>query len=160
LPRLIIAVSIPQVGEETAYDLAEHFGTLKKLEKAEFEELKAINGVGDIVAHSIVEWFSDKHNRELIKRLQKVLTIQRVAKPTKSLGPMTGKTVVLTGTLSTLSRDEAKTLIRKAGGDVSSSVSKETDFVVAGENPGEKYDAAQKFGVRILTEKEFLKMAR
>jgi DNA ligase (NAD+) len=159
-PRLIIGLSIPQVGEETAYDLASYFKTIDMLARASKEELCAIEGVGEVVAESLVSWFKDSQNKKTIEKLLKVVEVQKVGDSVKQSGPFAGKTVVLTGTLETLSRDEAKGLIRKAGGDVSGSVSKETDFVVVGENAGSKLTNAQKFGVRILSEQEFLKMLK
>lgn len=160
LPRFIIALSIPQVGEETAYDLAERFGMVENLKNATREELLSIEGVGDIVADSVVSWFSDSHNKKLLERLLKVISIKKISVVQEKEGVFQGKTVVLTGTLSGLSRDEAKNLIRRGGGDVSGSVSKKTNFVVAGENPGSKLKDAQKFGVRILSEDDFLKMIK
>jgi len=160
LPRLIIALSIPQVGEETAYDLASYFGTLEELSHATKDELIKIDGVGEIVADSLIEWFSEPHNKKLLERLFKVIVVERVSKKPASLGVFAGKTIVLTGTLPTLSRDEAKELVRKAGGDVSGSVSANTDYVLAGENPGSKFDDANRFGVKIISEKEFLSMLK
>jgi DNA ligase (NAD+) len=156
LPRVLIGLSVPQVGEETAYDLAEHFKTIESLQKAGFENLEKINGVGPVVAQSIVDFFGEKNNRKMLANLLKQITIEKTASTQKSGGKLAGKTFVLTGTLATMSRDEAKEKIRALGGDVSSSVSHETDFVVAGENPGSKKENAQKLGVTILTEEQFL----
>jgi DNA ligase (NAD+) len=153
-PRFITSLSIPNVGEETAEDLAEKFGTIKNLEKATGEDLQNINGIGDVVAESLVEWFAEKENKELIKRLLKHITIARLQK--KQSTPLVGKSFVLTGTLTSMSRDEAKAKIKDLGGDVVGSVSKNTSYVVAGENPGSKYDKAQELSVKILSEKEFL----
>lgn len=157
LPRLIISLSIPQVGEETAYLLADNFKSIEKLQRAEISDLEKINGVGPIVADSIVEWFQNKEN---LKQLEKLLYHIKITPPTPLItrgesDRFSGKTFVLTGTLSGMSRDEAKEKIRSFGGSVSGSVSKETDFVVAGENPGSKYDNAIKLGTRILSETEF-----
>ena len=104
-----------------------------------------------------MEWFGAKTNRELVERLKKILKIQNpvYAASREARGKLFGKTLVLTGTLSSMSRDEAKKKIRSLGGDVSSSVSKKTDYVVAGENPGSKYMEAEKLGVSIITEKDF-----
>lgn len=161
LPRLIISLSIPQVGEETAYLLADHFGSIQNLAEAKPTDLESINGVGPIVAESIVEWFKDKENQKILSRLLKKV---RVASGKNSLvssdqkSEVAGKTFVLTGTLPTLDRDEAKEIIRSLGGEVSSSVSKATDYVLAGENPGSKYEKAIELGVKIITEAEFKKM--
>lgn len=158
LPRLIIGLSIEHVGEETAYDLAEHFGTLDKLRNASEDEIMKVYGVGEVVAQSIVSWFHDKENISQLEKLIKLINIKKVVKAKESASPISGKTFVLTGTLSTLSRDEAKEKIRKLDGEVSSSVSSKTNFVVAGENPGSKLDEAEKLGVKILSEDEFLKL--
>ncbi len=155
LSRLIIGLSIPHVGEETAYDLSLSFGTIDGIRNATFEALQAIEGVGEIVAHSIVEWFADKTNQKLMKELLAEITVVPDAGVEKPVGAIAGKTFVLTGTLSSFSRDEAKRLIKARGGDVTSSVSKETDYVVAGDSPGSKFDAAQKLGVAILDEAAF-----
>jgi DNA ligase (NAD+) len=155
LSRLIIGLSIPHVGEETAYDLSLSFGTIDGIRNATFEALQAIEGVGEIVAHSIVEWFADKNNQKLIKELLAEITVVPDRGVEKPVGAIAGKTFVLTGTLSSFSRDEAKRLIKARGGDVTSSVSKETDYVVAGDSPGSKFDAAQKLGVAILDEAAF-----
>jgi DNA ligase (NAD+) len=157
LPRLLIGLSIPQVGEETAYDLAEHFGTLQNLMLASYEKLEKINGVGPIVAESITDFFASKENKKILENLLKQIKIEKI-ETQKASGKLSGKTFVLTGTLFGMSRDLAKQKIRVLGGQVSESVSKETDFVIAGENPGSKVSKAQSFGVKILTETEFLKM--
>jgi DNA ligase (NAD+) len=102
----------------------------------------------------VADWFKDKNSRALLTRLEKYLRIQRVAAPTK--GALSGKTVVITGTLPTLSREEAEARVRQAGGKSAGSVSKKTSFVVAGENPGSKFDTAQQLGVEVIDEKEFL----
>jgi DNA ligase (NAD+) len=159
LYRLLIGLSIPQVGEETARDIAEHFGTLKNLQKANLEELQAIDGVGEIVARSVYEWFHDKNNQKLLDKLLKQIKIQKsppALHTTRSM--LRGKTFVLTGTLSEMTRDEAKEKICARGGKVSGSVSQKTDYVVAGTDPGSKYNEAKRFGVKILGEQEFVKM--
>jgi DNA ligase (NAD+) len=158
LPRLLIGLSIPQIGEETAYDLAEHFETLKNLQDASFGDLEKINGIGPIVARSLSDFFTDKNNQKMLANLLKQLTVEKITPAQKSAGKLSGKTFVLTGTLSSMSRDEAKQKIRALGGNISSSVSRETDFVVAGENPGSKKENAQKSGVPILSEDDFAKM--
>jgi len=160
LARLIIGLSIPQVGEETAILLAESFGTLRALAKAKEEELMNVDGVGPIVSKAVADWFALKRHKELLARLQKVLTIEPPPKKEKSRVSLGGKTFVLTGTLSKMSRDEAKEKIRALGGGVSSSVSKATDYVVAGEAPGSKYDEARRLGVSVLTEAGFLKLVK
>ncbi len=165
LPRFIISLSIPHVGEETAYLLADERGSLDALMAASEDDLMKIDGVGDIVAHSIFTYFKDKTHKELIKKLLKRVEITSL--PAKAGLPskgdlltqrLGGKTFVLTGTLSSMDRDQAKEKIRSLGGSVSSSVSKETDFVVAGENAGSKLDKAEALGVKILSEEEFTKL--
>lgn len=158
LPRFVTALSISNVGEETAEDLAEKFGTIAKIEEADLEELQNIPGVGGVVAESVYEWFREKENKDLVRRLLKHVEIERVAK--KKHTPLSGKSFVLTGTLKTLSRDEAKAKIKSLGGDVVGSVSKNTSYVVAGSDPGSKYDKAQELGIAILDENEFLKLLR
>jgi DNA ligase (NAD+) len=153
LDRLLIALSIPQVGEETARDIAAHFKTLEKIQDASVEALQEIEGVGDIVANSIVDWFKGKENQHLLNALLHEVTVQKGE--ARKAGAFSGKIFVLTGSLGTLSREDAAMKIRERGGSVSSSVSKKTDYVVAGADPGSKYDNAKKLGVRILTEREF-----
>lgn len=158
LARLLTALSIPQVGEETANDLADHFCTIEKLRAAKFEELESIYGVGEIVARSVVEWFAEKQNKKLVDRLLRHLDIPEVKKKSAAELPLAGKTFVLTGTLASIGRDEAQAKIRAQGGSVSSSVSKNTSYVVAGESAGSKLAKAEELGVPVLSEEEFLKM--
>lgn len=160
LARLLVGLSIPQVGEETAILLADHFRTIDALSRASEAALTELSGVGPKVATEIVEWFSLKRHKELIARLKKVLTILSPAKHEKSALPLAGKTFVLTGGLTSMSRDEAKAKIRALGGDVSGSVSKKTSYVVAGEEAGTKLKKAEELGVSVLTEEEFLRMIR
>ncbi|MDB5254037.1 MAG: ligase, NAD-dependent [Parcubacteria group bacterium] len=155
--RFIASLSIPQVGEETARDLAQHFKTPEKFEKATEAELEALNGVGPVVAAAVVEWFKEKENRELYKKLLHQVRVEPERAAAKK-GTLSGLTFVLTGTLPTLSRDEAGDMIRAEGGKVSGSVSKNTSFVLAGEEAGEKLDTAMKLGVKVIDEKEFLNM--
>ena len=162
LARFIASLSIPQVGEETARDLAEYFGTPKRFAEATFEQLTAINGVGDVVAQAILDWFSPpaggKENKKLYDRLLKYVRVQSPKRP--SFGKLNGKSFVLTGSLESISRDEAKEKIRALGGDTPNSVSKNTDYVIAGSDPGDKYEKARELGVKILNEREFLDMLR
>jgi len=154
--RLIVSLSIPQVGEETAYDLANHFGSVGKLSQASFEELEKIDGVGGVIAREIVAWFADSHNKKMLSHLLPELKVIAPKMQKKNL-PLAGKTFVLTGTIS-MEREEAKKKIKSLGGDVSSSVSKNTSYVVAGESPGSKLDRARELDIKILSEKEFLKV--
>ncbi len=158
LSRLLISLSIPQVGEETANDVANYFKDIVKIQNATFEELERIDGVGPIVAKSICDWFDDKDNRRILKNILKYINIKNSDIAFSVNSALAGKIFVLTGGLKSLTRDEAKEKIRKAGGKVSSSVSSNTDYVVAGEGVGSKRDKAKEMNVRVLTENEFLKM--
>ncbi|MEZ4200303.1 MAG: helix-hairpin-helix domain-containing protein [Candidatus Paceibacterota bacterium] len=155
----MIALSIEQVGEETARLIADHCGSLEAVKKVSSEQLAAIHGVGDIVARSLTDWFADTKNQLYVKALTEHVTIiapQRVAKDT----PLSGKTLVFTGTLAMLSRDEAKDMARKAGAIIGSSVSKQTDYVVIGDNPGSKATKAHELGITVLEEKEFKQLLK
>lgn len=155
LPRFIASLSIIQVGEETAYDIANTFGTIDKIQNAEYEEIERIYGVGPIVAKSVFDWFSDSENKKLIKNLLKHIEIISEKKNQK----LSGLVFVFTGSINT-DRTEAQEMVRNLGGEVSSSVSKNTSYVVAGEEAGSKLDKAQKLGVKIINEGEFLKMVK
>jgi DNA ligase (NAD+) len=153
LERVIYGLGIRFVGERTAQFLAEHFGSLDAVMKASAEELEEVNEVGPRIAESIVEFFGDEHNRKLIGDLRNAgltFTGQKKEKGTK----LAGKTFVLTGTLSRHTRDEAKKMIEDAGGRVSGSVSKKTDYVVAGSDAGSKLDKARELGVSVVGEEE------
>ncbi|MEK7194061.1 MAG: NAD-dependent DNA ligase LigA [Patescibacteria group bacterium] len=158
LERFIASLSIPQVGEETARDLAKHFKTVEKFEKAEEEELTRIDGVGPVVARAVVEWFKDKENKKIFENLLKEVRIEKLEASSKKRQKLSGKVFVLTGTLPILSRDDASEMIRKAGGKTSSSVSKITSYLLAGENAGEKLEKAKELGVKVIDEGAFLKM--
>lgn len=158
LARFIYGLGIRHVGEETAIDLAQHFGTLEKIRQANQAELQAVFEIGEVVAESVESYFKKAENVRLLEKLLK--NGVKIINPKRRAATLTGKTFVLTGTLASLTRDEAKAKIREAGGDVSSSVSSETDYVVAGEEPGSKLDKAKKLGIKVLAEPEFLKMIR
>lgn len=158
LSRILTGISIPQVGEETAVLLAHRFAGLEDIAKASLDELQAMNGIGPIVAKSIYDFFRVKEHKAMLKRLEKHVTIVSEKKSTSSKLPLAGQTFVLTGGLESMSRDEAKEKVRALGGDISSSVSKKTTYVVAGEEAGSKLDKAQALGVQILNEEEFLKL--
>jgi len=157
LARFINALGILHVGEETAIDLADHFGSIAKLKNISQEELNAAPNIGETVARSIFEWFQNQKNQKFLKRLLDQIKIIN-PKKTRLKQSFQGMTVVLTGELELLSRDQAKEAIRSRGGDAASSVSQNTSLVVAGASPGSKYDQAKKLGVKIIKEKEFLKM--
>ncbi|KKT23468.1 MAG: NAD-dependent DNA ligase LigA [Candidatus Magasanikbacteria bacterium GW2011_GWA2_43_9] len=160
LPRFIFALGISHVGEETAVRLADVYGTIVKLQKATQEELENVSDIGGTVAVSIVRWFEKKENIEFVDALLE--NGVRIKYANKQIGKgkqvFAGMTFVLTGTLSTMTRDEAKEKIRARGGDVSGSVSKNTDFVVVGENAGSKAEKAESLGVKMVDEEEFGRM--
>ncbi len=153
LDRFLVGLSIDHVGEETAYLLATTFGTLAKLASASAEEIAAVKGIGSVVGASVHAWFSHPENEKLIARLLEHLALKKVAAP--SGGPLAGKTVVVTGTLPTYSREEAEALVRRAGGTPGSAVSKKTAFVLAGESAGSKLAKAEELGVEVIDEAAF-----
>ena len=159
LERVIYGLGIRMVGERTAQFLAEHFGSMDALEQASIEELQNVNEVGPRIAESIVEFFTIPANRKLIERLRDAkltLTGQKKQRGTK----LAGKVFVLTGTLAHFNRDEAKKMIEDAGGKVTGSVSKKTDYVVAGADAGSKLDKAKELGVAVIDEKQMEDLAR
>jgi len=166
--------------------VAGKFNTLEKIMKASVEDLRSVEGVGEVVANSIYEWFQSNANLELVEKLLEHVNVQKFISPLESMrekvaaagGARGGtdvkstgklektseanfldKTFVLTGSLPTMTRDEAKDLIKSLGGEVSSSVSTKTDYVLAGESSGSKYEKALELGVKIIDEKEFKKLA-
>ena len=156
LDRVLVGLSIPHVGDETALLLAQSLGTIDALAAAGEDDLARINGVGEIVARAVAAWFRDKGNKTLLKRLLKHLSIQK-APPAVKRGPLSGESVVVTGTLPSMSREEAEDAVRRAGGKVSSSVSRKTSFVLAGEAAGSKLAKARELGIDVLDEAAFLK---
>jgi len=156
LSRFLLGLGILHVGEETAADLSENFGGIEKIRKAGLEELEAVPNIGEVVAKSVYGWFRDERNKEFLEKLLRRVEIKNPLK--KAGGRLKGKTFVLTGSLYSMSRDEAKSRVRVLGGRASESVSRDTDFVVAGDEPGSKYEKAKKLGVKVIDEKEFLKM--
>jgi len=154
LARLIFALGIRNVGETTAKDLARHFGSLEGLMAADEARLQQVPDVGPVVAASIAHFFSEPHNREVLAGLEKVSVRGTPLEPVAIDSAISGKTFVLTGTLPNLSRDEAKAMIEAKGGKVAGSVSKKTDFVVAGTEAGSKLAKAQDLGVIILDEQK------
>jgi DNA ligase (NAD+) len=159
LAKFIYALGIKHVGEETAIDLANKFGSLEKLEKVSLEKLENVADIGPVVAKSIYEFFQDKKNLEYIAKLEKA-GIETEKPKIKKSQKLANKKMVITGSLESISREEAKEKIRLAGGDWVSSVSKNTDYVVVGEEPGSKYDQAKKLGVKIIDEKEFSELLK
>lgn len=156
LDRLLVGLSIDNVGEETARLLADYFGSLPALREAKPEEINSIYGVGDTVATSVWEWFANPLHRATLEALLPHLNIQNSDKNKKfKNGALKDKTFVLTGTLKSMTRDEAKEAIRSLGGKISSSVSRRTDYLVVGLDPGSKAEQATKLGVNILDEEAF-----
>ena len=159
LNRLLTAMGIRHVGKDTAEILAGEFPSLDLLISAPLEELAKIEGIGDIIAKSIFDFFHDEENLKMIEELKEIgINPQAKAKPKSD--KLSGKTFVLTGTLQNMTRDEASAIIKSHGGKTSSSVSKKTSYVLAGENAGSKLDKALDLGVIILTEDDFLEMIK
>ncbi len=158
LSRFLYALGIPGVGEHMAKILAKEFETLEDLMNASLDRLLSIQGIGPETASGIVKFFQEKRNREVIKKMLDAGFKIQSEKRKIIESPLAGKTVVFTGALKSMTRDEAKTIVEELGGKASNSVSRKTDFVVVGENPGSKYRKALELGVKILTEDEFLKL--
>ncbi len=160
LPRFLFGLGIRHVGEATARDLARHFGKLDAIMDASIEQLLEVNDVGPVVAQSLRRFFDQPHNREVIEQLRACGVhwdeVEPARTATPSAGALAGRTVVLTGTLSGMSRDLAKEKLEAAGAKVSGSVSKKTDFVIAGAEAGSKLDKARELGVAVLDEQQFL----
>lgn len=157
LERFVYGLGIRQVGVQTAIDLATHFKTLNKLKEATIDELSKIEGIGEVVAEAIVEWFSEPRNKRLLEKFEKFGVKPYSAH--QANGPLVGKNFVVTGSLESMSRDEAAEKIRTAGGTFQSSVGKETDYLVVGANVGEsKLAKARQLGTRQVDEQQFLKL--
>jgi len=160
LSRFIYALGIKNVGEETAQDLTQYFGSMEKFQGSTLEELQKIRDIGPVVAESIHQWFQEKRNLKFLEKLKKsgvtIIYFEGRVRP----GRLQGKTFVLTGSLETMTREEAKEKIRLLGGEISESISKKTDFLVAGKEPGTKYEKAKKLGIKRLKEQEFLKLIK
>lgn len=160
LARLLAALNIRHVGASTAEQLAEHFGTLDALSVADEEQLTEVEDVGPEVAASVGGFFTSTAGMKLIARLRDVgVNLKQPRMRPVGDGPLAGKTVVVTGTLESMSRQEAQALVKKLGGKPTSSVSSKTDLVVCGASPGSKFDKAEKLGVRVVNEEEFLTLA-
>ena len=159
LDRFIYALGIRNVGERTARDLAKHFGDLEPLMQAGEETLQSVTDIGPVVAASVHGFFGEPHNRAVIERLvANGVHWDKIRKTAARSSTLSGKTFVLTGTLGNMTRDEAKQKIESLGGKVSGSVSKKTDYVVAGDKPGSKLDKAQQLGVAVLDEPALLEL--
>jgi DNA ligase (NAD+) len=158
LARFLYALGIPQVGEATAELLASHFGSLEALMQASREQLEQVYGVGPSMAEDIVKFFRQKHNREVIEALLAAGVRPRPPARRRGGGAFAGKTVVLTGTLESMTREEAKRRLREAGARVTDSVSKKTDLVIVGRDPGAKAERARALGVKMIGEQELLEL--
>ncbi len=161
LARLIFALGIPNVGSVTAQDLAECFRSLDALMKASVEELEEVRGIGPKIAESITAWARQERNQQVIEKLRKA-GVEMAAPPRapaeEKPQPLAGKQFVLTGKLESFTRTEAEGAVRALGGKTGSSVSKATDYVVAGADPGSKLDRARALGVQVLDEEAFRKL--
>jgi DNA ligase (NAD+) len=155
LERFILALGIRHVGSQTAIDLAQAFGSIEALRTATEEQLFSVDGIGEVVARSVLDFFTDKIEQERLTHLLAEVQVESAAP--KAAGPLTGTSWVFTGTLTSMSRDQAKEKVRLLGATVSESVSKKTSFVVVGEEAGSKVEKAQALGVMILNEEDFLK---
>jgi DNA ligase (NAD+) len=157
LSRLLTALGIPHVGETAARLLARHFGSMLALSSAGAEQIEAIRGLGGVIAQSVASYFHDPSVRALLEKLRGAGVTMDEPSPVAAAGALAGQTVVITGTLPTLSRSQAAAVIEANGGRVTSSVSKATTFVLAGTDPGSKFDRANALGVPIIDESELLK---
>jgi DNA ligase (NAD+) len=157
LARFIYGLGIRHVGTQTAIDLAAHFKTLNKLSHSTIDELSEVEGIGEVVAEALVEWFEEPRNKKLLEKFEKVGVEPQKAK--EITGPLSGKNFVVTGSLDSMSREEAGERIRALGGTFQSSVGQETDYLVVGANVGaSKLTKADKLGTKQINETEFLKM--
>ncbi len=154
LSRFIYALGVRHVGVETAVALANHFGSIDQIRKSSLDELQAVPDIGPVVAESIFKYFNNPAHQELLDRLLKEMKIETPSK--KKTGALAGLSIVFTGTLTTMTRPQAQELAREHGADINDSVSKNTDLVVVGENAGSKADKAKEYGVKVLTENEYL----
>jgi DNA ligase (NAD+) len=159
LERLLFALGIRHVGEYVAKILARKFGSIAKIEAASQEELTAIEGIGPTIAESLFTFFHEPHNLKILRKLEQA-GVKPVAERKATSSALEGKTFVFTGGLKGFSREKAKEMVETLGGTATSSVSKKTDYVVAGEDPGSKYEKAKSLGVTILDEDGFINLLR
>ena len=159
LSRLLFALGILQVGQSASKALASHFRTLEAIEQASVEELTAVDDIGEVTAGNLIEWFQNPQSQHLLKLLKEA-GVNMESTAVQSDARFAGMTFVLTGALERYTRDEASEIIEKLGGKSSSSVSKKTSYVLAGENAGSKLTKAQSLGVPVLTEAEFDEMIK
>ncbi len=161
LSQVITALGIKGVGEVMASELTKKFSNLEELSKASYDDLLMIEGVGPNIATEIIDWFAQDRNQQILRKLKDAGVWpeikKRESKPLTDL-PLSGQTIVVTGTLEKFSRTEIKDFIEQMGGKTTSSVSKNTNFVLVGDNPGSKFDKAKELGIKILSEAEFLSL--
>jgi DNA ligase (NAD+) len=158
--RVLFALGIRQVGLHAANLLASSFPTMNELVRADAKDLSDIAGIGPVIAESVTRFFRDAANLRVVHKLRRAGVTMSADKKYAKAGPLEGRTFVLTGTLSGYTRDQARDLIVSLGGRVSSSVSKRTDYCLAGENPGSKMRDARRLGVEIMSEKEFERLTK
>jgi DNA ligase (NAD+) len=158
--QLIHGLGMPHVGKQSSKDLEANFDSLDTIAAATEEQLEAVDGIGNIMAQSIHAWFADIGNQTLIDQLRSHGLNFQSSRQEQANGPLAGKTIVLTGSLPNLTRDEATKLIEAAGGRTSSSVSKKTDYLLAGEAAGSKFTKAEKLGVSVLDEAKLLQLIK
>jgi len=158
LDQLIASLGIDGVGSVVAGTLADRFRSVEALQTASVEAIDEIEGIGEVLAQSVVEWFAAPHHQQLIEKFRAAGVNLQAAEKVKAGDSLTGKTFVLTGTLPTLSREQAAALIESHGGKVSGSVSKKTSYVLMGDSPGSKAEKAQALGVTIISEADLLAM--
>ncbi|MCX5679562.1 MAG: helix-hairpin-helix domain-containing protein, partial [Candidatus Omnitrophica bacterium] len=157
LNRLIYGLGIRHVGERAAWVLAEVFGSIEKLKKTTTNELTKIRDIGPVAAGSVIDFFANKENISVVTKLE-AAGLKMTPPRKEAFAKLAGKTVVITGTLKSMSRQEAEDLVRRLGGNASSSVTNKTDILVAGEESGSKLEKARALGVRVVTEDEFKKI--
>jgi len=160
LSRLLFGLGIRHVGSETAALLAQHFGGIDGLMDAKADEVASIPSIGPIVAQSVHNYFQRKSTRKLIRKLRKGGVQMMADKPAAREGPLKGQTFVITGTLSGMTRPAAEARIKALGGQAAGSVTKATDYLVAGESPGSKFAKAEKYGTTILSDDDFSKLLK
>jgi DNA ligase (NAD+) len=158
LSRFLFAMGIRHVGEHTAKLLAKRFPSLDELAEADREQLKQIHEVGDKVADAVVDFFADPANLLLLGKLQELRVRPTPEATVQQAGPLAGLTLVITGTLTRMGRSEAETLVERYGGRAAGSVSKKTDYLVAGSNAGSKLERARALGIKVIDEEQFLRM--
>jgi DNA ligase (NAD+) len=158
LARVLTGLGIRHVGERNAQLLAEHFGSIDRLMQASQEEIAQLPGIGEVVAASVYEFFHSPQGRKLVQELKELGIKMTEPRKAAATGPLVGKTIVVTGTLKNFSRKEIEDLIHQLGGKAAGSVSRNTDFVIVGEEPGSKLEKARQLGIKTISEEEFLRM--